>query len=230
MDTIFIVEDDIALREELTRLLTLQGYAPRCCERFDQAAQEALACQACCVVLDLRLPGADGLTICRDIRASSAVPIIMLTSSTSEFDEVMALGLGANDFVTKPYRPAVLLARIQAVLRNVGAGNQAGNTLECEGVRLDCDRATISYEGASTELSRNEMRILALLLRNAGRIVSRQDIMCDLWESDEFVDDNTLTVNVNRLRRALERIGVPPEFIRTSRGIGYSAGDTERAS
>ena len=100
MDTIFIVEDDTVLREELARLLTLQGYEPRWCDRFEDAAQQALASHAACVVLDLKLPQADGLAICRDIRAASAVPIIMLTSSTSEFDEVLALGLGANDFVS----------------------------------------------------------------------------------------------------------------------------------
>lgn len=225
MERIFIIEDDPTLRSELARLLELQGYTALQCESFKNAASEALESDAACVLLDLKLPEADGLAICRDIRKNSNVPVIMLTSSASEFDEVMALGLGANDYVTKPYRPAVLLARIQSALRSAKAETAAA-IFECGDVRLDCDRATISFEGATTELSKNEMRILRMLMQNAGKVVSRQDIMCELWESDEFVDDNTLTVNVNRLRRALERIGASPQFVKTSRGLGYSVEGT----
>ena len=219
MDTIFIVEDDTVLREELARLLTLQGYEPRWCDRFEDATQQALASHAACVVLDLKLPQADGLAICRDIRAASAVPIIMLTSSTSEFDEVMALGLGANDYVTKPYRPAVLLARIQNLVRT-GA---TPTPLLREGcLTLDEASGIVTYQDESCELARNELKILSLLMRNAGKIVSRQQLMMHLWESDSFIDDNTLTVNMNRLRKRLHALGADEDLIKTKRGIGYA--------
>lgn len=220
MDTIFIIEDDGALREELARLLELQGYAVKTTLDFPNAAKAALAADPACVVLDLTLPGADGHAICRDIHARSAVPIIMLTSSMSEFDEVMALGLGASDYVTKPYRPAVLLARIQAMLRKAAPAQAV--QLEYGGVVLDANRAMVGCGPAQAELTRNEMRILQLLMRNAPAIVTRQDIMYELWESDEFIDDNTLTVNVNRLRKTLKSIGAPQDYVKTHRGIGYS--------
>lgn len=220
MDTIFIIEDDAALRDELARLLELQGYEVATTLDFPNAAAAALAAEPDLVVLDLALPGADGHAICRDIHARSGVPIIMLTSSINEFDEVMALGLGASDYVTKPYRPAVLLARIQAVLRKTAPAQSA--QLEHDGVTLDTSRAMVSRGEAHAELTRNEMRILQLLMRNAPAIVARQDIMYELWESDEFIDDNTLTVNVNRLRKTLERIGAPDDYVKTHRGIGYS--------
>lgn len=218
---IYIVEDDTALRQELMRLLKLQGYDVAFCKDFRQAAQEALELSSGCVVLDLTLPDTSGHEICRDIREHSQMPIIMLTSSTAEFDEVMALGLGANDYVTKPYRPAVLLARIQAALRESQSAGE-GRILSHRGVSLDPNRAIVGTAAKSADLTRNEMRILGLLMARAGQIVSRQDIMCELWESDAFIDDNTLTVNVNRLRKALESIDAPPDFIRTHRGIGYS--------
>ena len=134
----------------------------------------------------------------------------------------MALGLGASDYVTKPYRPAVLLARIQAALRTSGDAAAAGAVLAYDGVTLDAARATVSRGGAQAELTRNELRILQLLMRNAPNIVARQDIMYELWESDEFIDDNTLTVNVNRLRKTLESIGADEDYVKTHRGIGYS--------
>ncbi len=220
MDTIFIIEDDSALREELTRLLQLQGYAVATTVDFPNAAQAVLEADPACVVLDLALPGADGHAICRDVHERSTVPIIMLTSSVSEFDEVMALGLGASDYVTKPYRPAVLLARIQALLRKAPPFQSA--RLEHGGVTLDTNRALVSCGSSQADLTRNEMRILQLLMRNAPNIVARQDIMYELWESDEFIDDNTLTVNVNRLRKTLVRIGAPDDYVKTHRGIGYS--------
>lgn len=219
MATIYVVEDDTALRDELERLLALQGFETAHCDDFPRAAEGARAAGADCVVLDLKLPGADGLQICRDIRSASAVPIIMLTSSESEFDEVMALGLGADDYVTKPYRPATLLARIQGVLRRSAAAGLP--VLEHDGLVLDEAAGTVAFAGKRAELTRNELRILQLLMRNAGAVVSRQQLMVHLWESDSFIDDNTLTVNMNRLRRVLADLGVPDDFIKTRRGIGY---------
>ena len=219
MARVFIVEDDAALRDECERLLGLDGYETAHCTDFARATSQALASGADCVILDLRLPGTDGHSVCRDIRAASSVPIIVLTSSDSEFDEVMAMNLGADDYICKPYSPAVLLARVRGAIRR--ANPAATQAIEHRGVVLDAARSQVCCAGRTVDLSRNELRILAALMRSRGAIVSRQDLMYELWQSDEFVDDNTLTVNVNRLRRCLENIGVPGGFVETKRGQGY---------
>lgn len=220
MSRIFIIEDDESLRRELASILELDGYEAQATEDFERAAEAALSAHADAVILDLRLPGADGLGICRKIREQSDVPILVLTSSDAEFDEVMSLRLGADDYLAKPYRPAVLLAHIARILARVDAG--ASSRIEYAGVTLDVSRAKASYAGCEVELSRNEMCILAELIRARGAIVSRQDLMVALWQTEEFVDDNTLTVNVNRLRRTLERAGAPADVLKTHRGQGYS--------
>ena len=204
MARLLIVDDDVSLRDNLVRMLQLKGHECVCCESFENAAAEALTASPDCVLLDLSLPGAYGHEICRSIRQESNVPIIVLTSSDSEFDEVMSMSVGADDYVVKPYRPAVLLARI-----------------EHGGVSLDPVRAEVSYRSKIVELSRNELLILRILMENAGSIISRSELMDELWQTDVFVDDNTLTVNVNRLRRSLQSIGVPDDFIATRRGLGY---------
>ena len=222
MQRIFIIEDDVALRQELAHLLELSGYGVAACEsNFVQAAAQALAFQPDCIVLDLKLPGTDGHSICRDVRAQSSVPILMLTSSESEFDEVMSMNLGADDYVVKPYRPAVLLAHLQALLRRTAAAAPA-LVVQHKGVTLNIGEASVSYGGRTAELTRNELRILQTLMRNPSMVVSRSDIMCALWESDAFIDDNTLTVNVNRLRKTLAGLGVPEDFLVTRRGQGYA--------
>ena len=222
MQRIFIIEDDAALRRELTHLLELSGYAVGACEgNFAQAAASALAFNPDCIVLDLKLPGTDGHSICRDVRAASSVPVLMLTSSESEFDEVMSMNLGADDYVVKPYRPAVLLAHLQALLRRTATAAPA-LVMRHKGVTLNIGEASVSYEGRTAELTRNELRILQTLMRDPGMVVSRSDLMYALWESDAFIDDNTLTVNVNRLRKTLASLGVPDDFLVTRRGQGYS--------
>ncbi len=234
MSLVYIVEDDRALASELQRLLRVQGYEAVVCEDFPRAAEGAVAAGADLVLLDLSLPGADGHGICRTLREQSSVPVIVVTSSENECDEVLALGLGANDYVTKPYRPAALLARVAVQLRSGAA--VGGDKLGYGGVVLDVARGTVSFEGegarggapmggglrsSSAELTRNEQRILQLLMSDPGRVFTRQQIMCDLWESDAFIDDNTLTVNVTRLRRTLTSIGAPEDYIKTRRGVGY---------
>ena len=158
--------------------------------------------------------------MCRDLRRASDVPIVMLTSSDNEFDEVMSMNLGADDYVTKPYNPAVLLARIQSVLRRA-ARTEPPARIEHKGVVLDVAKSRVEYEGRGVELTRNEFRVLHLLMENKGAIISRQELMMELWQSDAFIDDNTLTVNVNRLRKSLASIGVPEGFLATRRGQGY---------
>ena len=180
----------------------------------DHAAQPAL------VLLDLTLPGTDGQFICRELRASSDVPLIVLTSRVTEIDEVMSMTMGADDFIAKPYRARVLVARIQALLRRTSDA-EGKSTLEHNGLTLDLSRSVARAAGGEVELTKNEMRILALLMRRAGTIVSREALMRDLWDSDAFVDDNTLTVNINRLRATLEKIGVSG-YLTTHRGRGYA--------
>lgn len=221
MARLFIVEDDTSLRENLMRMLKLKGHECLCCGSFANAAAEALAACPDCILLDLSLPGAYGHEVCRSIRQGSNVPIIVLTSSDSEFDEVMSMNVGADDYVVKPYRPAALLARIDRALTRSGSADPVRGRLEHDGVSLDPVRAEISYRGKSVELSRNELLILRILMENAGSIISRSELMDELWQTDAFVDDNTLTVNVNRLRRSLQSAGIPDDFITTRRGLGY---------
>lgn len=197
MARIFVVEDDASLREELMRLLELQGHTALTGTAFDRIVDDVLAAAPDCVILDLKLPGTGGHTVCRDLRRSSQVPVIMLTSSDSEFDEVLSMNLGADDYVTKPYNPAVLLARIQSVLRRTQR-TEPPTRIEHRGVVLD-----------------------DMLMANHDAIISRQELMVELWQSDAFIDDNTLTVNINRLRKSLASIGVPDDFLVTRRGQGY---------
>lgn len=220
MAVLFVVEDDTALREELMRLLELQGHEVQTSTAFDQIVDEILAADPDCVILDLKLPGDGGHVVCRKLRRTSDVPIVMLTYSGNEFDEVMSMNLGADDYVTKPYNPAILLARLQSVLRR-SAHVDPSPRVTHRGVTLDVAKGQVAYEGRSIELTRNEFKILRMLMENHDVIISRQELMCELWQSDEFIDDNTLTVNINRLRKSLGSIGVPNDFLITRRGQGY---------
>ena len=215
MALIYIVEDDEPIRRELADILARAGFEVEACESFEHVSCDILAAAPDLVLLDLTLPVKDGQHICHEVRRESEVPIIVLTSRTTEIDEVMAMTLGADDFVPKPYSARVLVARINA------AGERS--TLVHKGLELDLARSMVTNTatGDSTELTKNELRILSLLLGRAGKIVSRPAIMQDLWDSDAFVDDNTLTVNINRLRTTLEKIGIKG-YLTTHRGQGYS--------
>lgn len=216
---VYIVEDDAAIAGELARALEREGFRTVAAERFDRVVPDILAAAPDLVLLDLTLPGTDGQFIARDLREHSQVPIIVLTSRTTEIDEVMAMNLGADDFIPKPYRLRVLVARIQALLRRADGG--AATILSHNGVELDSARSVARANGREVELTKNECRILALLMSRAGQVVPRADIMRDLWESEAFIDDNTLTVNINRLRATLEKIGVA-NYLVTKRGQGYT--------
>lgn len=223
MARIFVVEDDAPIRNEVIEVLERQGYEASYCLTFDHVVEDILAARPDLVLLDLTLPGTDGQLICRELRQQSDIPVIVLTSRVTEVDEVMSMTMGADDFVSKPYSARVLVARVQALLRRTQGSQDAGRALEHNGVALDLSRstATVVETGRSIELTKNEMRILSLLIGKAGTIVSREAIMRDLWDSDAFVDDNTLTVNINRLRATLEKIGVTG-YLTTHRGRGYS--------
>ena len=217
---IYLVEDDAALRSELSRILGFQGYEVGVCTDFVRASLLALAFEPDLVIMDLRLPGTDGLVACRELRSKSQVPVLILTSSDSEFDEITGLRLGADDYLTKPYSPAVLLAHVERLLQRANPQVNAG--ISYNGIAVNASRSEVSFQGATAELSRNELRILSALIRARGAIVSRQELMYELWQSDEFIDDNTLTVNINRLRKLLQRLGVSDDALKTHRGQGYS--------
>lgn len=219
MPNICIVEDDALLCQELAHLLELNGYEVGACQDFPHAASWIARQNPDLAIVDLKIPGNDGLSICRDLRKASGVPILVLTSSDSEFDEVMSMNLGADDYLTKPYRPAVLLAHVQALLRRSAV--MPSRVITHRGLTLDLASGQAQYQGKSAELSRNEQRILDVLMSNPGVIVTRQELMCELWDTDVFVDDNTLTVNVNRVRKALASLGVPDDYLTTKRGQGY---------
>ncbi len=219
MKKILIIEDDATLREELRLLLENGGYAPCVTTDFENAADEAARIRPDLVLLDILLPDANGQSILRDIRSGSDIPVIMLTSRSTDADEIISRSSGADDYVTKPYNPALLLLRIETVLRRTG-GRGSEEELTYRGMRLNLLRSSVTYKGAETVLSRNEMNILHCLLKKRGTIVSRDELMDYLWDRSDFVDDNTLTVNINRLRKRLEGLGFP-DVIETRRKQGY---------
>jgi DNA-binding response OmpR family regulator len=219
MYTILIIEDDQTIRRELTVFLERYGYTIKAAAEFGDIIQWINGENAHLILLDINLPHFDGHYICREIRKHSSVPIIVVTSQSGETDELMSMNLGADDFVTKPYNTHILLARIQNVLRRVYE-NSDNNIIDSHGVRLNISAGAVSVGEQTAELTKNEARILHLLMARKERIVSRETIMTELWQSDEFVDDNTLTVNINRLRKKLGDIGAGG-FIVTKRGQGY---------
>ena len=221
MARIIIIEDDKAIREELAALMTRNGHTPILITDFSRAAQEVLHLEAQLVLLDLSLPEADGRAICREIRANSPVPISILTSHSDETNEVLTMSLGADDFIAKPYSSNILLARIDAVLRR--SFNTMTAPIEHRGISLDPVNYTVTVldTGKSLKLPNTEGHILSFLMKNAGLIIERSTLAAELWDSELFVDDNTLSINISRLRRSLAKIGVN-DFLTTHRGQGYS--------
>ena len=219
MKKIFIIEDDIKIRDELSTFLSKNGYiceAP-CC--FENIIEAALSQKMDLILLDINLPVFDGYYICREIRKSSDMPIIVVTSRDTEIDELMAMNLGADDFVTKPYNTQILLAHISSVLKRASKEIPA-ERIDCGDFIISLSHSTIEKDGAEYELTKNELKMLSYLYEKRNTIVSRDELMTQLWNSDMFVDDNTLTVNINRLRKKLEDAGLP-DVIETKRGRGY---------
>jgi DNA-binding response OmpR family regulator len=220
MAKIFIIEDDKKIREELAVLLERYGYECGFSDDFKNIVKTAIEAKPDLVLLDINLPYFDGFQICKEIRKESSVPIIVVTSRDTELDELMSINLGADDFVVKPYNSQILLARIKSVLGRYSA--QGGfESMEHEGIVLDLSKGKVMFEGLEVELTKNELRIFHMLMKQNGRIVTRNDLINELWQSDQFVDDNTLTVNVTRLREKLKSIGVG-DVISTKRGQGYT--------
>ncbi len=219
MEHILIVEDEEKIRRELQTLLEKNGYTVSAADDFSDIPAVILTMAPDLVLLDLNLPVNDGFYICREVRKTSDVPIIVVTSADSDMDELMSLNMGADDFISKPYNIHILLAHIGSVLHRAG-GRKTSLVLSHRGVSLDVLGSSASYNGKKTDLTRNELGILKLLMENAGIVLSRNDLICQLWEMDEFVEDSTLTVNVNRLRKKLADIGFE-DYIVTRRGQGY---------
>ena len=220
MTKILVVEDDHQIQQELVLLLQRNGFEAQALKSFESVPQQIIAAHPDLVLLDLNLPGIDGQQICREVRQLSNVPIIVVTSRNTDLDELMVLSLGADDFIAKPYNTQILLMHITSVLRRANSDVTTGTKLSHAGVTLDSSSCKVSANQKSVELTKNELRILSLLMQNAGTVVSRQRIQEELWQSDEFVDDNTLTVNISHLRNTLASIGVE-DFVMTRRGLGY---------
>jgi len=220
MTKILVVEDDHQIQQELVLLLQRNGFEAQALTSFESVPQQIVAAHPDLVLLDLNLPGIDGQQICREVRQLSNVPIIVVTSRNTDLDELMVLSLGADDFIAKPYNTQILLMHITSVLRRANSDVTTGTKLSHAGVTLDSSSCKVSANQKSVELTKNEFRILSLLMQNAGTVVSRQRIQEELWQSDEFVDDNTLTVNISHLRNTLASIGVE-DFVMTRRGLGY---------
>ena len=218
---ILIVEDDAAIRQELKQLLENALYQVTALDAFGDAAGDILKADPDIVLLDLNLPEESGFDICTKVRAVSEVPIIFLTSRTDSMDELTGMLKGGDDYITKPFQPPLLLARIAAVLKRTRKETEGeAARLSHKGVELDVARGYISFQGRQTELSKNELKILRCLFKKKGEIVPRVEIIEYLWDNQVFIDDNTLSVNMTRIRSKLEEIGVEG-FIETRRGMGY---------
>lgn len=217
---ILIIEDSQVIREELKLLLTRYDYEVIAPDSFDNIIEFAMSQNPNLILLDINLPVFDGYYICREIRKESKVPIIIVTSRDSEMDELMSMNLGADDFVTKPYNTQILLARINSVLKRAYGDIKASDVLTYRDLKLNLSEGSIEANDKTLELSKNELKILSYLMKNKGNIISRDKLMNYMWNSDVFVDDNTLSVNVNRLRKKLEELDLV-DYIETRRGLGY---------
>lgn len=220
MYRIFIVEDDDVIAGLVKRHLESWGYEVDLARDFSNVLNEFIQKNPQLVLLDLKLPFYNGFHWCEEIRRISQVPVLFISSAADNMNMVMAMSRGADDFIAKPFDLEVLSAKIQAVLRRAYSFGKASDILEAGGAILNLGNGTLTFKEETLDLTRNELRILQILLEHKGKVVSREDIMIKLWENDSFVDDNTLTVNMTRLRRKLEGIGLH-DFILTKKGLGY---------
>ena len=217
---IFIVEDEPEIRLELKALLENALYQTQTTESFESLADQILEAEPDLVLLDWNLPGENGDWVLSKVRARSSVPVIFLTSRTDAMDELSGMLKGADDYITKPFQPPILLARIAAVLKRSRKDTEDQLRMTYKGVTLDLSRGTVCFREKETELSRNELKILYCLFVKKGEIVARPDLIEELWDQQVFIDDNTLSVNITRIRGKLKEIGVE-NFIETRRGMGY---------
>ena len=220
MQKILIVEDDKKIRSELETFLNKNGFEAKSLENFENTIQDILEENADLVLLDINLPYTDGEFVCKEIRKTSDVPIIMVTSRDNEIDELMSLNYGADQYVTKPYNIQILLAKINGLLKRNQKSEKDIQKIDCNDFYLNIAERVIEKEEQKIELTKNEYSILYYLSINKGKVVSRDEIMDYLWEGQEFIDDNTLSVNIKRLRDKLDALGLVNR-IETRRGQGY---------
>lgn len=219
MKKILIVEDDRAICEELKILLETAGYTADVLEDFEHSEAEILDSKADLVLLDINIPGLNGEMLLQRIRKKVEIPVIMVTSRTSEVDEVLSMSYGADDYITKPYNPTILLLRIAVVLKRTDQTLREEEEQYC-GLCVNSARGVLSGENTEIVLTKNEMIIFQTLLHKRGQIVSRDELMTNLWDNHEFINDNALTVNISRLRGKLAKAGFP-DAIETKKKQGY---------
>lgn len=218
MKKILILEDDESIRDEIVILLNTSGYIAETMQKFDNSVEDILKASPDMVLLDINLPFKNGKDILREVRQVSDVPVIMVTSSDAERDELVSMGYGADDYITKPYNPTLLLLRIGNIFKRIGGSSEE---VDYRGARIDFRRGMIiSGDGTEMVLSKNEMLIMSFLYNHKGQIVSRDDLMTDLWNNSEYLNDNELTVNISRLRGKLADVGIE-NAIETRKGQGY---------
>lgn len=220
MYKILIVEDDETIAGGLKNHLEKWNYKAECMTDFKDVMGKFVEFEPQLVLLDIVLPFFNGFHWCQEIRKISKVPIIFLSSANDNMNIVMAMNMGGDEFIEKPFDLNVVTAKVQAVLRRTYEFRGTADVMEWNGAILNLADATVLYQDQKLELSKNEFKILQILLENTGKIVSRESIMTRLWDSNEFIDDNTLTVNVARLRKKMEQIGLGGKII-TKKGIGY---------
>ena len=225
MSKVLIVEDELSIAELEKDYLELSSFEVEIETDGQQGLEKALKNDFDMIILDIMLPGVDGFEICKQIREAKEIPILMVSARKEDIDKIRGLGLGADDYITKPFNPPILLARIGVVLKRTtdkNAEKSRGNVLNMEykGVILNAVGGCIEHEGKKIDLTKNELKILHLLYQKKGEIVPRLDMIEYLWDNEVFIDDNTLSVNVTRLRGKLADIGVT-DFIETKRGMGY---------
>lgn len=218
MYKICVVEDEVKIQKELKLLLENANYEVKIIETFENIASQIVQCKSDLILLDIVLPNEDGISVCKQVRESSKVPIIFVTSKNSSMDELECMTLGGDDFIAKPYEPLVLLAHIAAVLKR--SSSKEEKVLRYKNVELDILAAVISYKNKKVELSKNELHILMYLFYHSEQIVTRDELMDSLWGDGNFIDDNTLSINISRIRQKLKGIDLE-NFIITKRGLGY---------
>ena len=219
-EKILIIEDDPLIRNELKTLLQSNGYEAAAPEDFSDVIDRIKAEQPHLILLDIKLPGTSGFSLCTEIRTFSEVPIIFVTSCNTDMDELNSIMLGGDAFITKPYNTAILLAKIASLLKKAYPAQQREQIVYGDAV-LHLESSSLDYNGRSVELTKNELKILYYLFRNGGKICSRGDMIEYFWDNQLYVDDNALSVNINRIREKLAGIGLT-DFIKTKHRQGYT--------
>lgn len=217
---ILIIEDDLVISKTMKNHLESWNYEVEYVTDFKDVMAHFVSFNPHLVLLDIKLPFVNGFTLCSEIRKISRVPVIFISSASDNMNIVMAINMGGDDFIAKPFDLTVLTSKVQALLRRTYDFTGQTNLLEHRGIILNISDGTIHFKGQKLNLTKNEFKILHFLFENKGKVVSREALMNRLWETDSFIDDNTLTVNINRLRKKLETIGIT-DLIKTKKGIGY---------